>query len=42
MSKFREIVAETFNRINKRDSNNTTDSSGNKDMNDKTRKDKNH
>lgn len=42
MSKFREIVAETFNRINKRDSNNTTDSSGNKDMKDKTRKDKNH
>lgn len=47
MSKFREIVAETFNRVNKRDGHNSnkgTDSSGTVDsaMNDKNRKDKNH
>lgn len=46
MSKFREIVAETFNRINKRDGHysKSTDSSGNTDsaMNDINRKDKNH
>lgn len=47
MSKFREIVAETFNRVNKRDGHNNnkgTDSSGTVDsaMNDKNRKDKNH